>query len=77
MLGLCGFHSYLMFKGQTTWETVSREKITYLKYLDEDFNPFDEGCFMNMYNFLTMKVRRWEVVYEKRANLHNGKNGIV
>ncbi|KAJ8301007.1 hypothetical protein KUTeg_022526, partial [Tegillarca granosa] len=68
VLGLLGFHTYLLVKGLTTWEAVSRERITYLKYLDDDYNPFDEGLCVNIYYFLCLcKVRRWEVLYEKKA----------
>ncbi|XP_076093570.1 palmitoyltransferase ZDHHC12-B-like [Mytilus galloprovincialis] len=78
VIGLFCFHSYLMIKGMTTWEMVSRERITYLKYFDYDFNPFDEGCIKNIYYFLTSdKVKRWEVTYEKKANIGKRKKNIV
>ena len=77
-VGLFCFHSYLMIQGLTTWEVASRERITYLKYLDDDFNPFDEGCFRNIYYFLTnVKVKRWEVTYKKKANIRKCKKDIV
>lgn len=76
VLGLLGFHTYLLVKGLTTWEAVSRERITYLKYLDDDYNPFDEGLFGNIYYFLCLcKIRRWEVLYEKKAQVNKG--GVV
>ena len=57
-----------MFTGQTTWEAASRERITYLKYLDEQYHPFDEGTFKNIFNFLCYyKVRRWENLYAQKA----------
>ncbi|CAL1533571.1 unnamed protein product [Lymnaea stagnalis] len=75
VLGLLGFHSYLMFKGLTTWEAASRERITYLKYLDEDYNPFNEGLCRNLYQFLfACHLRKWEKVYARKAK---GANGIV
>lgn len=78
VVGLFCFHSYLMVKGATTWEVVSRERITYLKYLDYDFNPFDEGCLRNIFYFLTnCKTKRWEVAYEKKANMGKRKKNIV
>ncbi|XP_067662475.1 palmitoyltransferase ZDHHC12-A-like [Haliotis asinina] len=77
VVGLLCFHSYLMVKGMTTWEAASRERITYLKYLDDDYNPFDEGVCKNMYYFLCVcKVRKWESVYSKKADV-NGNGGIV
>lgn len=73
--GLLCFHSYLMFKGLTTWEAVSRERITYLKYLDEDYNPFNEGVCRNLAQFLCVcRLRRWEKVYARKAK---GVSGIV
>lgn len=67
--GLLAFHSYLMVRGTTTWESVSRERITYLKHLKDEYNPFDEGIFKNMYHFLCMlKNRRWEKLYAKKAS---------
>lgn len=69
VIGLLGFHTFLMFRGLTTWELVSRERITYLKHLTEDFHPFDESCFMNMYNFLTVcKYREWECMYDRKVD---------
>lgn len=68
VVGLLAFHTYLMTNGLTTWEAASRERITYLKYLDDDYNPFDEGCLKNIYNFLCVrKIQRWENLYAKRA----------
>ncbi|RUS75555.1 hypothetical protein EGW08_016680 [Elysia chlorotica] len=73
VLGLLCFHSFLMFKGLTTWEAASRERITYLKYLDEDFNPFNEGLCKNLAQFLcACSIRSWEKVYAKRARSSNG-----
>ncbi|XP_052787981.1 palmitoyltransferase ZDHHC12-B-like isoform X2 [Mya arenaria] len=68
VVGLLAFHTYLMLNGQTTWEASSRERITYLKYLDNEYNPFDEGCLLNSYYFMCFyKVRRWETLYAQRA----------
>ncbi|XP_060066115.1 palmitoyltransferase ZDHHC12-B-like [Ylistrum balloti] len=78
VIGLLGFHSYLMVKNMTTWECAAREKITYLKYLDEDYNPFDQGCFHNIYCFLCRaKSRRWEVLYEKKTEMRKKNSNIV
>ncbi|XP_050419208.1 palmitoyltransferase ZDHHC12-B [Patella vulgata] len=76
VLGLLFFHSYLMIKGMTTWEAASRERITYLKYLDDEYNPFDEGLCKNMYYFLCgCQVRDWETIYSKKANVKDA--GVV
>ncbi|GAB1606824.1 probable palmitoyltransferase ZDHHC12 [Argonauta hians] len=73
VLGLLGFHSYLITQNLTTWEFVSQDKITYLKYLDDSYNPFDEGCPHNVYGFLCLwKVRNWEVLYTRTANIQSG-----
>ncbi|CAG5119779.1 unnamed protein product, partial [Candidula unifasciata] len=73
VVGLLGFHSYLMLKGLTTWEAASRERITYLKYLDEDYNPFNEGVCRNLYQFLcACDLRKWERVYAHKAKEANG-----
>ena len=74
VIGLLGFHTFLMFRGLTTWELVSRERITYLKHLKDDFHPFDEGCFLNMYTFLTRcKYREWECMYDRKLE----QDGLV
>lgn len=73
VVGLLAFHTYLMFSGLTTWEAASRERITYLKYLDDDYNPFDEGCFKNIYYFMCVrKIQSWENLYAKRAKFKEG-----
>lgn len=78
VFGLLAFHSYLMVRNMTTWECAAREKITYLKYLDDDYNPFDQGCFHNMYCFLCRtRSRRWEVLYEKKTEMRKKNSGIV
>ncbi|XP_070175626.1 palmitoyltransferase ZDHHC12-A-like [Littorina saxatilis] len=67
VVGLLGFHTFLMLRGMTTWEAASRERITYLRYLDEDYNPFNEGLCKNIYYFLcSCRTRKWEV--RKRAS---------
>lgn len=74
VVGLACFHTYLMLSNQTTWEVVSRERITYLKNLREDLNPFSEGYCKNMYTFLcSMGAKRWEVLYKKYAAYQNSE----
>ena len=70
VVGLLVFHTYLMTNGLTTWEAASRERITYLKYLDDEYNPFDQGCCKNIYYFMCVRdVQKWENLYAKRARL--------
>jgi len=52
--GLFVFHCYLAATNQTTWETVKRHKITYLKDLDHEILPFDRGVARNIKDFLSM-----------------------
>ena len=60
-------HSYLMLTAQTTWEYMSRSRISYLKTLSEDVNPFDQGIFCNVYSFLCRcRVQKWEVLLRQR-----------
>jgi len=68
VLGLFVFHTYLMGTGLSTWEVASRDRITYLKYLTDDHNPFDEGCVKNVYHFMCWcKIRKWETMYTQKA----------
>ena len=63
------FHSHLMCINATTWEVVSRERITYLKHLDIDLNPFHEGYCKNMWLFLCSHTpRNWDRVYFRRRD---------
>lgn len=69
-IGLLGFHTFLMIRGMTTWEAASRDRISYLKYLDEDYNPFNEGLCWNTYHFLfSCRHRKWEGVYAQQAQI--------
>ena len=62
------YHTYLMITGQTTWEQVSRNRILYLKDLQEMSNPFNEGCCCNTIRFVChIRLRDWEQVYQKRT----------
>lgn len=65
---LGGLHTYLMAINSTTWEMISRERISYLKNLEDDINPFHEGYFCNIYRFLFSKSHRsWEGIYKRNA----------
>ncbi|XP_063726707.1 uncharacterized protein LOC134854400 isoform X2 [Symsagittifera roscoffensis] len=57
-------HAYLMFSNQTTWEFMARHKITYLRELPEDENPFDRGLAKNCWQFLcNCRSRHWELYF--------------
>lgn len=46
---LWGFHTYLALVNQTTWETVSWEKISYLKKWPKIYgSPFSKGVWSNL-----------------------------
>lgn len=64
---LFGCHSYMMLTAQTTWEFMSRSRISYLKYFPDDENPFDQGYFKNTYIFLCYcKPRTWEKLIREK-----------
>ena len=46
-VGLGFYHIFLISTGTTTWEAMSRARVTYLKPYPYYFNPFDEGFFEN------------------------------
>jgi palmitoyltransferase len=52
IFGLLFFHIHLCLANQTTWEFISRNRITYLKDLDSEANPFDKGVMRNLRSFL-------------------------
>ncbi|XP_013420301.1 probable palmitoyltransferase ZDHHC12 [Lingula anatina] len=65
--GLLTFHSYLMLTNMTTWELVSRERITYLRNLDEELNPFHQGYCRNAITFLcNCRLTQWASLYAKK-----------
>jgi len=69
-------HSFFAITNSTTWERVSRHRITYLNRLpDEDFNPFHQGyCHNFFYSFLCHRIKdkhqHWDVVYKKTLEEH-------
>ena len=48
---LLGFHVFLIFTAQTTWEVSSREKITYLRRVPRNVYPFSKGPTRDCANF--------------------------
>ncbi|CAF0806009.1 unnamed protein product [Adineta steineri] len=67
-------HSFFALTNSTTWERVSRHRITYLNRLpDEDLNPFHQGyCHNFFYSFLCHRIKeqQWDIVYKKRVEEH-------
>jgi len=67
-------HSFFAFTNSTTWERVSRHRITYLNRLpSEDFNPFHQGyCHNFFYSFLCHRIKehQWDIVYKKHVEEH-------
>ncbi|CAF0835690.1 unnamed protein product, partial [Rotaria sordida] len=70
---LC-IHSVFALTNSTTWERVSRHRITYLNRLpNEDLNPFHQGyCHNFFYSFLCRRIKeqQWDIVYKKRVEEH-------
>ncbi|CAF1056369.1 unnamed protein product [Didymodactylos carnosus] len=47
-------------------EKVARHRITYLKHITEEYNPFHEGYCSNMCTFFCeCREKHWDVVYKK------------
>ncbi|PAA91019.1 hypothetical protein BOX15_Mlig033044g2, partial [Macrostomum lignano] len=62
------FHCYLACSNTTTWERVSRERISYLKHLAETYNPFHEGYCVNCFRFCCSRFPyRWDIVYSRAS----------
>lgn len=73
VISLLCCHSFMLCNNQTTWEFMSRHRITYLRNLDESLNPFHEGYFKNCIKFFFYcPYRRWEVMIEKYCTPHGG-----
>ncbi|KAF3695360.1 putative palmitoyltransferase ZDHHC12 [Channa argus] len=66
---LLGCHLYLVSINCTTWEFMSRHRISYLKNTGNEENPFDRGVFCNLWDFFCIcRVVVWEHVYHKRTS---------
>ncbi|KAK2912040.1 hypothetical protein QQF64_027949 [Cirrhinus molitorella] len=69
VLLLLGSHLYLVSLNTTTWEFMSRHRISYLKHCGADENPFDRGTLRNLWGFFCIwEPVVWEHVYFKQAN---------
>ncbi|XP_034027100.1 probable palmitoyltransferase ZDHHC12 isoform X2 [Thalassophryne amazonica] len=61
---LLGSHLYLVSINCTTWEFMSRHRISYLKGCGNEANPFDRGVVCNLWAFFCMcRTVAWEQVY--------------
>ncbi|XP_071821085.1 palmitoyltransferase ZDHHC12-like [Apostichopus japonicus] len=73
VISLLCCHSFMLFNNQTTWEFMSRHRITYLKNLDESYNPFHEGYLKNCIKFFFYcPYQKWEVMVEKYCTPSGG-----
>lgn len=54
---LC-FQWYLVCSNQSSWEFARRDKITYLKHLPLELNPFDHGAWNNVVDFWLHRTHR-------------------
>nr|XP_054769338.1 palmitoyltransferase ZDHHC12-A-like [Lytechinus pictus] len=72
VISLLCCHTFMLFTNQTTWEFMSRHRITYLRNLDESVNPFDEGyCRNGLKFFCYCPYRSWDVMLVKYSDLKN------
>lgn len=76
--GLFSCHTYVMCTGLTTWELMSRERITYLRNLEFDINPFHEGYICNTVSFLCRpNKRKWDLIYHRTMSRYFDKTNHV
>lgn len=69
VLLLLGSHLYLVSLNTTTWEFMSRHRISYLKHCGTDENPFDRGTFHNLWGFFCVwGTVVWEQVYFREGS---------
>ncbi|KAG7476783.1 hypothetical protein MATL_G00086420 [Megalops atlanticus] len=69
VLLLLGSHLYLVSHNITTWEFMSRPRISYLKHCGADENPFDRGALQNLWGFFCVwGTVVWEQVYFREGN---------
>ncbi|MBN3279636.1 ZDH12 palmitoyltransferase, partial [Polyodon spathula] len=66
---LLGSHLYLVSCNTTTWEFMSRHRISYLKHCGADENPFDQGISRNLWSFFCLcRTVAWEKVYFREGS---------
>ncbi|XP_068609077.1 palmitoyltransferase ZDHHC12-B [Brachionichthys hirsutus] len=69
VLLLLGSHLYLVSLNTTTWEFMSRHRISYLKHCGVDENPFDRGTLRNLWGFFCVWGSVvWEQVYFREGS---------
>ncbi|MEQ2158902.1 Palmitoyltransferase ZDHHC12-B [Goodea atripinnis] len=69
VLLLLGSHLYLISMNITTWEFMSRHRISYLKHCGAEENPFDRGAAPNLWGFFCeWGSVVWEQVYFREGN---------
>ncbi|XP_027132070.1 palmitoyltransferase ZDHHC12-A [Larimichthys crocea] len=69
---LLGCHLYLVSINCTTWEFMSRHRISYLKNCGNEENPFDRGVFCNLWDFFCIcRTVVWEQMYSRNRNTTN------
>lgn len=72
VLLLLGSHLYLVSLNTTTWEFMSRHRISYLKHCGADENPFDRGTFHNLWGFFCV----WGTVVWEQVYFREGSNQV-
>lgn len=66
---LLGCHFYLVSINCTTWEFVSRHRISYLKHCRRQGGPFHRGVFCNLWDFFCVcGTVAWEQAYLRSAS---------
>ncbi|XP_042370927.1 palmitoyltransferase ZDHHC12-A-like, partial [Plectropomus leopardus] len=65
---LLGCHLYLVSINCTTWEFMSRHRISYLKNCGDEENPFDRGVLCNLWDFFCIcRTVVWEQTYNRNT----------
>ncbi|XP_033973956.1 probable palmitoyltransferase ZDHHC12 isoform X1 [Trematomus bernacchii] len=65
---LLGCHLYLVSISCTTWEFMSRHRISYLKNFSDEENPFDRGVICNLWDFFCVcSTVVWEKMYTRNT----------
>lgn len=74
VISLCCIHTYMAVSNHTTWESMSRHRITYLQKIEVD-NPFSLGYCRNAYVFLCYcKPYNWKTIYQRKVAKATGSN---